>query len=267
MKTRKSVLVSLLVLLALLVSLSADARRVRRSRHARKRKINIVNRSDVRAVQGPDVKITSPLGGWLTDRVVTITGTVSDNKIRYADLVINGVRRGINVNQGNFKTDVLVSPGANLVEIIARNRAGEGSDSVTYYAKAPKLDLQVILNWDTDKTDIDLHVTDPSGFETFFGNRESPAGGRLDVDDVDGYGPEVFTLANALSGKYRVFVHYFSSNGNPQTVATVTVIMYEGTPMERKVTLQKVLTKDNDTHEIGTFEVLPPVEGLATAKK
>merc|ERR1712157_69993 len=42
--------------------------------------------------------------------------------------------------------------------------------------------LLLWLGWDTDKTDIDLHVVEPSGTEVYYGNRTSSIGGQISRD-------------------------------------------------------------------------------------
>jgi hypothetical protein len=88
---------------------------------------------------------------------------------------------------------------------VARTNAGTGT-------------LQVALSWDTD-SDLDLHLVEPGGFEIFFDEPQSPAGGRLDLDGnagCDGSGnSENITYANAPpSGEYIVRVdHYENCTG------------------------------------------------------
>jgi hypothetical protein len=84
--------------------------------------------------------------------------------------------------------------------------------------------LQISLSWNT-ATDQDLHVTDPSGTEIFYGRDTSVAtGGKLDRDDLDGFGPEnIFWLSNAPEGNYIVQVHDFERTSTPNTCyVTVT---------------------------------------------
>ncbi len=83
--------------------------------------------------------------------------------------------------------------------------------------------LQFGLTWDT-ATDIDLWVTDPSGVKIYYANRTSPAGGYLDRDDTDGFGPEnVYYRANIRDGNYLVQANYYGPSGGPATQATVSV--------------------------------------------
>ena len=208
--------------------------------------------------EAPTVEIEEPKGGWSTGRIVEVKGTVSDEAIVRATMVVNGYERWIDVRGGKFSATIVVSKGANSVEVVAANRAGEGRDSVSFFSDVPSVDMQVVLSWDTDGTDVDLHVVDPSGEECYYGHRVTKIGGKLDVDDTDGFGPEVFTLANAAAGKYQVRVKYYSSHGHPQTQLWVQVVMFEGTNRERRLKFEKMLTKTGDVEEVGEFQVAPP---------
>jgi len=203
----------------------------------------------------PTVEISRPTGGWSTDRIVEVEGTISDESVSRVTVVVNGYERTVDVNNGTFVATIVVSKGANSIQVVARNEAGEGKDSVSFFSDVPPVDMQVVLSWDTDGTDVDIHVIDPDNEECFYGHRLTKIGGKLDVDDTDGYGPEVFTLANAKTGKYQVRVKYFSSHGHPQTQARVQVVLFEGTNREQRLEFFKILTKTGDIVDVGTWEV------------
>ncbi len=203
----------------------------------------------------PQVTITSPIGGWTTNRVVHIAGTVSDAAIGLATISINGADRPLPVRSGAFDMSLVMAPGQNVVEVVARNALGEGRAKVSFISKVPKLDLRVILSWDTDHTDLDLHVVEPNQEEAWYGHRETASGGSLDVDVTDGYGPEIYTQANAQPGTYTVFVSYFSDHGNAQSQVKIDVLLYEGTEREQHLTMSKMLNRTGDRLEVGTFEV------------
>ncbi|MDR2130842.1 MAG: hypothetical protein LBP56_06735 [Odoribacteraceae bacterium] len=74
------------------------------------------------------------------------------------------------------------------------------------------VDIRVVLNWNMNNTDIDLHVTDPRGETCYYGNPLTAAGGRVSSDITTGYGPEQFMIKKALPGKYEVFVNYFDDS-------------------------------------------------------
>ncbi|HEV3166108.1 MAG TPA: hypothetical protein VGZ22_18940 [Isosphaeraceae bacterium] len=81
-------------------------------------------------------------------------------------------------------------------------------------------DPQFTLIWDS-QADIDLHVIEPGGSEIYWEKPHADKGGELDVDDVDGYGPEnVFWVqGQGPPGEYRWFVHYYGGFGG-QSVPT-----------------------------------------------
>lgn len=207
--------------------------------------------------EAPTVEIEEPAGGWSTNRIVQVKGTISDHAVDRATLVVNGYERWIDVHGGQFTATIVMSKGANSIEVLASNQAGTGRDSVSFVSDVPPVDMQVVLSWDTSGTDVDLHVVDPVGEECYYGHRLTKAGGKLDVDDTDGFGPEVFTLASAPKGKYQVRVKYFSSHGHPQTECNIQVVLFEGTKRERRLHFDKMLTKTGDIEEVGVFQLEP----------
>jgi len=117
------------------------------------------------------------------------------------------------------------------------------------------MDLRVVLSWDTDGTDLDLHVLEPDGEECWYSNKQTKSGGPLDVDITTGYGPEVYTQANAQTGEYKVVVAYFSDHGHAQTEVKVDVLLWEGTDREERISFNKMLTRTGGKFEVGSFEV------------
>lgn len=73
------------------------------------------------------------------------------------------------------------------------------------------VDLRVVLRWDLNDTDIDLHVTDPNGEEVYYSHRLSYQGGAISRDFTAGYGPEEFILRKPKPGTYEVAVNYYGS--------------------------------------------------------
>jgi uncharacterized protein YfaP (DUF2135 family) len=192
--------------------------------------------------------------------VAAISGSVSDRQIAAVLLSVNGAERTINVHDGHFEARLPVKPGPNRVEAMARNASGAGRDQVSFFASVPPTDLQVLLTWDTDGTDLDLHVTEPSGEECYHGNRQTAAGGVLEVDDTDGYGPEVYLMPRAPLGEYRIAVAYYDAAHVAQTEAVVEVILREGTASERRYQFPVTLTHEGETLEVGSFLVDRPLE-------
>ncbi len=105
-------------------------------------------------------------------------------------------------------------------------------------ARLDRADVVVSITWNTDATDVDLHVIEPSGEECFYQHRHTRSGGELTQDVTQGYGPEMYVMRKAPAGTYNVFAHYFASDRNRASARTkvyVTVIENWGTA-EEKVT-------------------------------
>lgn len=75
--------------------------------------------------------------------------------------------------------------------------------------------IHIAMSWSTGGNDIDLWVTDPSGEKIYFENPKSASDGYLDLDDIDGFGPEnIYWMNGAPDGKYSVAVHNYSCSEN-----------------------------------------------------
>jgi uncharacterized protein YfaP (DUF2135 family) len=198
----------------------------------------------------PVVKIESPRGGWTGERIIDVTGTVSDTSVKTLAVVVNGTPLTIKTEGGKFLTKIVLSPGQTTIQAIAGNEYGIGRDSVSLYADAPAKDLKITLTWDTNATDVDLHVTDPAGEVCFYSHKETKAGGNLDTDVTTGYGPETFTLAQAARGKYLVEAHYYSSHENAQTLCRLDVVEFEGTAREKHEKYELMLTRTGEKAKV-----------------
>jgi len=105
-----------------------------------------------------------------------------------------------------------------------------------------------------------LHLVEPGGEECYHGHRATAAGGVLEVDDTDGYRPEVYLLPRAPVGTYRFAVAYYDAGRAGQTEANVEVVLREGTPAERRYQFPITLTHEGETLEVGSFLVEQPME-------
>jgi hypothetical protein len=89
-----------------------------------------------------------------------------------------------------------------------------------------ELGLMIWLGWDTDNTDIDLHVSEPDGTEVFYENRWSNLGGYLSRDFTEGYGPEVYTLKTPAQGVYSVRTKYFGSHQDSALTGATSAVVW-----------------------------------------
>lgn len=123
--------------------------------------------------------------------------------------------------------------------------------------------LEVVLTWDIDGADIDLLLSrdeedglcsdDTCGYDNchsgspsrpdWDGNGAESAGDPLlEVDDIDGYGPEVIRLDTPVNGTYFARVHAYRLDVGDTTTATV-VVRAGGASVG---TFTQLLTGDND---------------------
>lgn len=178
-------------------------------------------------------------------------------------LVVNGVAMPISVGpDGHFARPYAFPPGANNVEIKSPGR--EATRRVTFYdsnANRQRVGLRVVLSWDTDMTDLDLHVVSPDGQHVYYGNRVGKSGGALDVDVTGGFGPEIYAIASPPKGNWHVYVNYFGGqsdsdeqgDGKPLTMAQVALITREGTPDEKKEVFRVPLRRAGDLTLVKSF--------------
>jgi len=73
-------------------------------------------------------------------------------------------------------------------------------------------ELQVEVMWDSNYTDIDLQVLEPSGEEVSYQHRKSQKGGLLHDDVTSGFGPETYTLLRMEPGTYEIALDYYSGD-------------------------------------------------------
>ncbi len=131
-------------------------------------------------------------------------------------------------------------------------------DSVQKAFDPGKLDLLIALSWNTDGTDVDMHVIEPSGEECFYKHPDTKIGGHLSQDVTQGYGPEMYTLPNAKPGIYRIKAKYFASDANrasTRTKVSATIIQNWGTEQERILHKTVTLRYGKEMHDILTIKV------------
>lgn len=196
--------------------------------------------------------IESPNGGFTTERIQKISGSVSGLNGDRITIAINGIPQTVPVSGGRFAMNAVVAPGNNLIEI----KAGKVSEKISFFAKVPPRDIKVVLIWDT-QTDVDLWVIDPKGEKCYYSHPSTQSGGNLDVDVVDGFGPETFTMAKALPGNYSVQVQYYGSYDKPITRVNAYVVLYEGKSNEKRMRFQFVMTKSQQVYHLANFEIEP----------
>ena len=115
-------------------------------------------------------------------------------------------------------------------------------------------DVRVVLTWDTDQTDMDLWVIEPSGEKCFYSHASTTIGGQISKDFTGGYGPEEYTVRRAMSGEYQIKANFYGSRAQQVTGPTTvqaTVVTDYGRPTEQRRALTIRLTTARDVVDIG----------------
>ena len=101
-------------------------------------------------------------------------------------------------------------------------------ESLSGQVSVERADLVVTMMWNTDRTDVDLHVLEPTGEECFYEHPRTRIGGQITRDVTQGFGPEMYTLVNAKQGSYKILANYFGGDTNRTRVRSkVYVTVYE----------------------------------------
>mgnify|MGYP003603370545 CR=1 FL=1 len=125
------------------------------------------------------------------------------------------------------------------------------------------VDVRIVLSWDADATDIDLHVVEPGGEEAFYGHNQTARGGIVSRDVTDGYGPEEYLIHKAPHGSFAIKAKYYSSHQQtivgPATLIA-TVFTHWGRPEANRQTLTLRLDDPKEMVDIGSIVFGDPKE-------
>lgn len=129
-------------------------------------------------------------------------------------------------------------------------------------------DVRIVMSWDADATDIDLHVIEPGGEEAYYGHNRTRRGGLVSRDITDGYGPEEYLIHAAPDGDYAILANYYGSR--QQTVvgpATITATVFTNWARadEARRTLTVRLDEPKEKVEVGTITFTRGESGAAPA--
>jgi uncharacterized protein YfaP (DUF2135 family) len=149
-------------------------------------------------------------------------------------------------------------------------KTGDEKDArrVQFYEANPNQlspQLRIVCTWDAPEAEIDLHIVTPDGQHAFWSHPVLDGGGGLDVDSVDGPGPEMFTTVAPKHGAYHIFVNYWGNYGaggynfdeskreQPIITTRVTLVFHENTAREKRESFVIPLRKIGDLNLVKSF--------------
>ena len=232
------------------------------------------------------ISLTSPRGGWrngalLEDQEAQVAAaypkppvnrggqkyrTLIEGELKLAGtarqpgrFVVNGIAMPLYTDeQGRFVKPWAFGPGSNNVEIIAPNGDRKRLQFYENQGNKTHSKLRITLGWDDAKAEVDMHVITPDGEHAFWASPRLQTGGGLDVDSVDGGGPEIFSTATPMPGTYLIYVNYwgnFNAAGynfdpgaheKPIITAHFTIVLNENSPDEKMETVVLPLRRVGD---------------------
>ncbi len=157
---------------------------------------------------------------------------------------------------GKIDQPISLTGGYSIVQLdtdAELNGVGE-SNTITWCEKddLPGQEMLVILTWDKDDTDVDTHVYSQASEVAYYSM--SQPWGDLDIDDIDGFGPETFTTTPETSGEqYEVKVHYYSDHGNGPTEVTARVIYLDDSTGEVCDVTSTFTMQSYEWFDVGVF--------------
>lgn len=179
---------------------------------------------------------------------------------------------------GDFSQPVPLNQGPNAIQL--RFRVGDyfsTSGIITVTVTLPRVDIRAVLSWDTDVTDVDMHMFNrtpgppdaddwwaTSGHVSWMNAAPSDWGSGaaqnpvLDIDDTDGFGPETIVLQEAAPGRYHLYVHYYDAYGGSgltASTATIRLWLFSGTPNQVYREFSKRLTSDWEYWYVATIDM------------
>lgn len=246
------------------------------------------------AAAEPAVDLQAPTGGWryfgLLDRTenprVSYPTPPIDRGVQRNRTMIEGKLKALGSNrkphtlavngnplplytdeEGRFARAYSFGAGSNSVQVLSPD--GKSLKKVQFYeANSNRVParMRIVLGWDDPKAELDMHIITPDGQHAFYAEPTLTNGGGLDLDGVDGPGPEVFTMSAPLHGVYQVYVNYwgnyndtdgynFQAHNNQQEVITaqVNLVFNENTVNERRETFVVPLRAIGDLVLVKTF--------------
>jgi|SRR5271157_3423596 len=215
---------------------------------------------------GATINITSHTNGQKVSSLLqTLTGVVDSGQVLISKLtaIVGSTEYGTNVGlDGSFSIPIALTSGVNHLKFRTEGNNAQGvliqtsnnfdTMDFTLDAVVPTSVILMTLTWDTNDTDLDTYVIDPTGDYSAYYHKKTADGGTLDRDVTTGFGPEHWTLLNTATVRYNqpytFRVHYYSDHGNGPSNYTVTIELYEGTSRQITYTYTGGLAVSNPTN-------------------
>ena len=210
---------------------------------------------------GPDLKIS--VDGWMNSVIGEAKKNLAEAMALLKEAAFTNFARRSGRRSNDRQVSIVALEELNALIAWCEKINWPDGQKPTYpeldsaYRRDLPVKVRIVLSWDADETDIDLHVLEPEGEEAFYGHRRTDAGGFVGEDVTTGYGPEEY-LRKEGKGTFKILTNYFASHQTALTgAATVTATVYTdwATPAEVFRILTLRLDKPKDKLLIGEVEI------------
>lgn len=170
------------------------------------------------------------------------------------------------LSSGRFSARGLpLFPGANRVEVLVSGvGAGLGESRCSVLVSSAMIrekGLRAILLWDTDETDLDLHVIGPSGrfgdpMSTLSIRGQHPTFGGTIRESFDAFGPETATIEELGNGVYGFIVESVVDANDTGTNALLRILYNGRSVIPGPIGPRQLTSFRGDLWVAGTLEVV-----------
>lgn len=211
----------------------------------------------------PNLTLEQPDGGWSSSMMIPVKGHCSDTSVDPIEININGTRYYSRNNNGDFGRKFPAAPGKNTIEVVCANSHGAARINQTIQSVIAPIALKVVLTGDTDDVYTDLHIYEPDGTHVYWAQTNSPSGGIFFLNndgegfDSVGYGPYLFVHPTPPMGVYRIDTNYWPGGAVQHTLATLDVVLNEGSADEIRTRVRAPLAHPDETRTLAYVVVRP----------
>jgi plastocyanin len=179
----------------------------------------------------------------------TVVDATNNQPIPSAEVCIQGTNQcDMSDEHGYFSlpglapgTYVVSASASGYIDLNQTTAVYSGETTTLNLAMSPRLEageIRIILTWGENPRDLDAHLWLPLGspYHVYFsnkGNCGTSPWACLDVDDLNGLGPETITISKSVIGTYRFAVHRYSGSGT-LTASLALVQVYDASGMIRE---------------------------------
>jgi hypothetical protein len=175
------------------------------------------------------------------------------------DIALEGLRQTYPTGRFAGVGPILREDASIIAAAAIRQNPGTREDVVRRLAiagvgLATKRSLRFVLSWETDASDVDLHVKDGRGGIAWYSQPNLESGGRLYADVTTGYGPECFAIDGTPAAyPYALSVTYFNQGPTGYGLGEVQIIEHDGSGQLRFDDRPFVLLENRGKQDLGTL--------------